>query len=213
MGTTENKKASKKSNATWSQIVLGVVIGVISGTILGVGGTVFNQHGKIERMEEQIIHLKDYIADLEKYPKPETGTYEYQATEIDPSVLVEIIQQQQKSNVKASHSEQDCFTDKDLERFKSRKIQNQIVAELMNDNSFIDLIISIKGMSPTKRQALLDDLCAKVAKPTWRSLGEISSKGQTDAGNEAELLIAEAIVAKVKEVAGLPLEEIKKLYK
>jgi hypothetical protein len=212
MKTAENKKEDKKSNAAWSQILLGVVIGVVSGTILGVGGTIFNQHGKIERMTEQINQLEKQLAVSEKSSKPIENSSEYTVTEVRPSNLEEVIKNQQKSNVKASHSEHNCFTSKDLEMFKNQKKHNQIVADLMNDNSFIDLIISIKNMTPTERQALLSR-CANISKPTWNSLGEISSKGQTDAGNEAELLIAEAIVAKVKEVSGLPLEEIKKLYK
>jgi hypothetical protein len=82
----------------------------------------------------------------------------------------------------------------------------------MNDNAFIDLIISIKGMTPTDRQALLER-CSKIAKPTWGDLGTISSEGQTDAGTEAELLISKAIVTKINEMMRLSVDEIKSYYR
>ena len=207
MKTNENDERNNKSNIAWSA-VLGTII---AGVILGAGATIFYQHGKIERMEERICQLEKRVDESYKQVKPNENIFQIDTADV--SVLVEIIQKQQKSNVKAGKSEHDCFTDKDLEKFKSQKRQDQIVAELMNDNSFIDVIISVKNMTPTKRQVLLDDICAKTAKPTWRSLGEISPKGQSDAGHEAEVLIAEAIVKKVKEIANLPLGEIKKLYK
>lgn len=212
METIENKKDEKKNSIMRSQIIAGVVIGIVTGAVLGIGGTILNQHGKIERMTEQINQLEKQLAISGESSTPVGSTYEYTAKKVNPSNLERIIRNQQKSNIKVSHSENNCFTYEDLETFKNQKKHNQIVASLMDDNSFIDLIISIKHLTPTDRQALLDR-CAKISRPTWGDLGKISSDGQTDAGNEAELLIAEAIVNKVKEISGLPLEKIMKQYK
>ena len=106
------------------------------------------------------------------------------------------------------------ITSENLESFKKQKRPEQIVTDLMNDNSFIDLIISIKKMTPTKRQDLLNK-CSVIAKPTWDEMGRISPNGdgQTDAGQEAERLIAKAIVDKVKEMCNLELDELIKYYK
>jgi len=126
--------------------------------------------------------------------------------------LEDIIKSKHSQYVKTSYSESNCFTDADLEKFRNNKIPNQIVADLMKNNAFIDLIISIKGISPTDRQELLER-CSKIAKLTWANLGKVSPNGQTEAGNQAELLISEAIVNKIQSMMSLSVEEIKKKYK
>jgi hypothetical protein len=206
MRTNENKKDEKTSAIIWIQVIAGVVV----GAILGIGATIFILNGRIERMDEQIKQLKE--STVVNRVTDNLDSNDFSSLKVDPTKLTDIIKEQQRQNVKTSYTEHNCFTDENLNSFKKSKKQDKIVADLMSDNSFIDLIISIKGLSPTDRQKLLDR-CSKIAKPTWGDLGNISSEGQTDAGNEAELLIARSIATKVNEMANLPYDEIKKYYK
>lgn len=201
MGTNE-----KKPNTGWLQIIAGITV----GAIIGIGATIFTLNGKMERMDEQIKNLKERTV-LSNVPENSKSNLD-STSKVDPLKLSDIIKDQQRQNVKTSYNEYNCFTDENLDSFKKSKKQDQIVADLMNDNAFIDLIISIKGMTPTDRQALLER-CSKIAKPTWGNLNNISSEGQTDAGNEAELLISKAIVTKINEMMRLSLDEIKSYYR
>lgn len=206
METNENKREEKKPNIVWIQIIAGVAV----GAILGIGATIFTLNGKMERMDEQIKELKEHTV-VNQVPDNSKSNF-VSTTKVDPLKLSDIIKDQQRQNVKTSYTDYNCFTVENLDSFKKSKKQDQIVADLMNDNAFIDLIISIKSMTPTDRQALLER-CSKIAKPTWGDLGNKSSEGQTDAGNEAELLISKAIVTKIKEMMNLSSDEIKRYYR
>jgi hypothetical protein len=206
METNENKKDEKKPNIVWIQIMAGVAV----GAILGIGTTIFTLNGKMERMDEQIKDLKEHT--IVNQVSDNSKSNFVSTSNVNPLKLSDIIKNLQRQNVKTSYTENNCFTAENLNSFKKSKKQDQIVADLMNDNVFIELIISIKCMTPIDRQALLER-CSKIAKPTWGDLGKISSEGQTDAGNEAELLISKAIVTKIKEMMNLSLDEIKRYYK
>jgi hypothetical protein len=65
-------------------------------------------------------------------------------------------------------------------------------------------------MDATKRQNLLDR-ASTTYKQTWAEMGKVGPEGQTDAGQTAERLIAEAVVEKVKELLKKPDAELRKL--
>ena len=204
----KNQKSKAKFNIFWNQVIIGIVIGII----LGVGGTFLTLRDKITRMDEQLINLEERIKTIQRVEKIPVIVEPFnEPIEADPSKLSEFIKNQQNQNVKTSFSETNCFTDLDLQSFKKERKPEQIVNKLMHDNTFIDLVIAIKNMNPSDRQKLLETN-SQIAKPTWRELGSISKKGQTDAGKEAELLIAKAIVSKIKKLMKLSIDELKKKY-
>jgi len=133
---------------------------------------------------------------------------------IKPGKLIEIIVSKQNERVKKSIGEYayNSFTDKDLEEFKKQDIPSQVKSELKKDNEFLDVVLAIKAMNPTARQKLLEEGVRK-HKRTFEEAGGIDPAGetQTKAGQEAERLIAEAIVNEVRELIKLPEEELKKL--
>ena len=187
---------------------------IIITAITGIVGLVFYLYIKVERMDEKVNGLKDLIdrldKQIEKLDQSSLSTANIPIINTsDPLGLIEIIKDKQKKYVKISRNDYDCFTSENLKSFKEKKTQDQIVTDLMNECSFIDLIISIKKMDATKRQELLNS-CSKIAKPTWTEIGEMTPEGQTNDGQEAELLIADAIVSKVREMSRLPENEIKK---
>jgi hypothetical protein len=52
-----------------------------------------------------------------------------------------------------------------------------------------------------------------MARPTWAQLGKITSKGQTEAGRQAEMMIAEAVSNFAEELAQQPDAELVKMYR
>jgi hypothetical protein len=62
-------------------------------------------------------------------------------------------------------------------------------------------------MGPGAREKLLNE-GMNTYKPTWALRKEISPNGQTEAGQKAERLIAEAIVDLVRELYKLPAEKL-----
>ena len=154
---------------------------------------------------------QETISDVKLSSKEHLPTQEI--PKVDPKKLLEIIRQQQLNNVKESYGEwaYQCFTDDDLNRFVEKKIPSEIANQLKQNNQFLEVILAIKKLQPSKSQKLLDK-CLKISRPTWAELGKISREGQTEAGQKAEKMIAKSIVDLVKELYKLPDDEIKKLF-
>jgi hypothetical protein len=132
---------------------------------------------------------------------------------IKPDKLIEIIKQQQEKNVRLSYGEEASqnFSSVDLANFVREKTTAKIAEELKGNNEFLDTVSAVKAMPPAERQKLLDR-AAVTYKPTWAQLGKIDPSGQTEAGQRAERMIAEAIVNLVKELSKLPEADFRKLY-
>lgn len=115
--------------------------------------------------------------------------------------LIDIIKQQQRNNVRESYGilAGQCFTDEDLDRFNAAGVARTIAEKLKQDKQFIEVVSAIKKMDPSERQKLLNT-CLQTYHQTWQQLRRISSAGQTEAGQQAEREIAEAIVNAVKEL-------------
>jgi hypothetical protein len=193
-----------------NKLLTQVLGGLILASIIAIVTLAFSFNEKIARLEERVTNIKENLDKIRSV----ANSIENADSSItsDPFKLKDLIRNQQSQNVKTSYSETNCFTDIDLAAFIKEKKQDKIVSDLMNDNSFIDLIISIKNMTPSARQTLLDE-SKKIAKPTWGELGGISTNGQTETGKQAELLIANAIVSKINEMIKLPIDQLKKKYK
>jgi hypothetical protein len=78
---------------------------------------------------------------------------------------------------------------------------------LRKDKEFTNVVLALKASPPHEQQKLLD-AALNTRRPTWAELGRIDRQGQTEAGQEAEKMIAEAIVNLVKELLRLPDEDI-----
>jgi hypothetical protein len=124
---------------------------------------------------------------------------------IRPADLLDTIRGEQRKNVKKSTGiEADqCFTNVDLERFESAGQPSKVASGLKGSPAFRKLAEEVKKMPPGDRKALLDS-ARKISHPTWAEQGRITSdgSGQTEAGQRAELLIANAIVDALVELMG-----------
>jgi hypothetical protein len=134
-----------------------------------------------------------------------------QATTEKPEALIDIIKKEQHGAVKESFGEtaSQCFTEQDLAEFIRNRVPEKIVLKLERDPAFLNLVIAIKELSAPKRTALLET-AATTRKQTWAEIGHIDKAGQTDAGKDAELRIARAIVDSVEKLVPLSVVEIRK---
>jgi hypothetical protein len=113
--------------------------------------------------------------------------------------IIELIKQKQKDNVRISYTEYNCFTDVDLQNFNSKKTVDKICSQLRNSKEINKIIIELNKMNKEDLAKLFDN-ASNTYKKTWAELGEITPKGQTDAGQTAEKMIAERIVTLIKEM-------------
>lgn len=194
----------------WKQIIAGIII----GAILGIGGTLLIQERRTTRLETQVENLKSQINQLSSSTQQqEPKTLPPQELKAKPEELISIIQEQQRKNVKESWGElaHQCFTDNDLARFVQNKTTEQITESLKRNPEFLDVVLAIRQMEPSKRKTLLIS-ADKPLRRTWAELGRISREGQTEAGQEAERRIATAIINLVKELVNMPEAEFLALY-
>lgn len=115
---------------------------------------------------------------------------------VQPNVLLTYIQRTQRQFVRASYGplEHQCFTDADLVRFVRAGIPGRVAATAKSSAEFRVLISSIRPMSVQDRERLLR-AARNEFRPTWEQLGRISPEGQSEAGQQADRLIAQVIAA------------------
>jgi hypothetical protein len=87
------------------------------------------------------------------------------------------------------------FTDRDFALFKAARTPEQIAKRLKQAPDFA-AVAGVLGTLPPERLAATMRMVRQTARPTWREMGFIDrqGRGQTEAGRQAELMIAAAIV-------------------
>jgi hypothetical protein len=203
-----NNENESKASSNWRQIAIGVAIGVLSGVILGAGSMFYSQGAQIAVLKEQINQLKTQNVNPGSN-KPKDQPIQIKAK---PNRLIEIIIEDQRIYVKESWGElaNQNFTQKDLDEFKKKDIPKQVTDKLRHNGDFLEVVLAIKQMRLSEQQKLLDQ-ALRTYKPTWEERGTISREGQTEAGQEAERMIAGAVVGLVKELSRLSPEDLRKL--
>lgn len=133
---------------------------------------------------------------------------------VSPDELLEIIKSAQRPEVRESFGvyKGENFDEDMLKEFKKQNVPQLVTERLKHNSYFIDVVLAIKQMRPGAREKLLSE-GMRTYKKTWKELGKISPEGQTDAGQEAERLIAQAIVDLVKELYTMPTEKLNALRK
>lgn len=116
-----------------------------------------------------------------------------------------IIQKQQRLNVCKSYGEwaQECFTWVDLNEFRRTGKLAQIAQALKGLKEIAQIVSSLEALPMSQRDSLPRTYRQPLRK-TWAQLGRISPEGQTEAGQQAEMLIANAIVDMVRNHLGHP---------
>ena len=207
----------KNAAINWPNLFTGIFVGVV----LGVGGGMIAYGQKIAVMQEKISVLEERIKLImsisgnvqEGKSNPNDAVPSNQEPQANPNDLINLVKEAQRSHVKESYGEEagQAFTDADLAKFQSDDIPAMVVSSLMRDRHFIRVVIAIQKMDPLSQQELLNS-AQKPLRPTWAQLGKISSEGQTDAGQQAEKLIAKSVVEKVSELLTKTPKEIANQY-
>jgi hypothetical protein len=133
---------------------------------------------------------------------------------VSPDELLDIIKSAQQSKVRESIGiyKGENFDYDMLKEFKEQNVPQLVTERLKHNSYFIDVVLAIKQMRTGAREKLLSE-GMRTYKKTWNELGRISPEGQTEAGQEAERLLAQAIVDLVKELYNLPAERLDALRK
>lgn len=120
-------------------------------------------------------------------------------------MLTDVVRWQQLRAVRESTGELrgQCFTDDDLDAFRSRNVPAQIVERLTRAPEF-GLIADALRTLPRDQRAEAYRAARTPARPTWREMGFIDplGRGQTEAGQRGERLVAAAIVDAIEAQVG-----------
>jgi hypothetical protein len=128
--------------------------------------------------------------------------------------IVEIIQRAQKANVRPSFGEYayQSFTDQDYRSFTEEGQAWKIAARLVRDRAFMEAVLALQQMPEEDAQSLLKS-DRKPLHATWSQLGRISAAGQTEAGQRAELDIANAIVEIAVRLSALSHAQVEAIFR
>jgi hypothetical protein len=120
-------------------------------------------------------------------------------------MLTDLIVWQQRKYVRTSTGElaHECFTDVDFESFNAAGYPSKIVSRLKKAKDFEVIAAALRTL-PGDQLAEVTKAAKQIARPTWRQMGFIDpeGRGQTEAGHEAELMIATAIADAFANEAG-----------
>ena len=112
-------------------------------------------------------------------------------------MLQDVVRWQQQKHIRKSIGElaNECFTDADFAAFRAGDIPRQIVTGLRKTEDFKVIAAELRKLSPDRLTEAVSQV-RRIARPTWRQMGFIDreGRGQTEAGHQAELMIAAAIV-------------------
>lgn len=114
--------------------------------------------------------------------------------------LVQFITREQKRWVKKSYSEHNCFTDMDLNRFHQQNKAEQVARSLQQNRAFVTLAEKYASLC-AEQQDQVSEAGKGTHAQTWAECGAITPKCQTDAGQAAEMSLADAIVETLQRLA------------
>lgn len=216
-GTQYDLKADAQGNLTLLKLAPGAT-GSVSVNVHTSSGAAAIFDDKLRKEADEDIRncIKPYIQRIidailqdDVADRPSSGK-----SVVQPRLLIEIIKNQQLSNVRKSYGEAagQNFSERDLNDFVRQGKDKAIAKKLKKNDDFVEAVLAIKHMNPTDRQHLFSEVVTTY-RQTWRELGKIDSEGQTEAGQEADKMIAKAIVDLVTDLILLPDNEIRKLGK
>jgi hypothetical protein len=111
--------------------------------------------------------------------------------------LYAFVRDQQHRFVRPSFNEQDCFTWVDLGSLRERLASGEVAQLIQADADFGGVCDAVKRNSPAERDGLFN-AALRIYRPTWAQLGRIDPAGQTDAGQQADILIGQTVVGLVR---------------
>ncbi|ESQ15031.1 MAG: hypothetical protein N838_14805 [Thiohalocapsa sp. PB-PSB1] len=209
-GSQFDLKADGKGNLTFLKLVPGAK-GSVSVNVRESAGAAALFDEKLRKEADEDIRncIKPYIQKIINAILDDNASV---TGAVSPNLLVNIITTQQIANVRKSYGERagQNFSDRDLNQFIRQGRATIIANELKKNRDYLEVVLAIKRMNPTARNDLYTR-AYETYRPTWAELGKIDSAGQTEAGQEADKMIAQAIVEMTQDLLLMPDEEIKRL--
>jgi len=92
----------------------------------------------------------------------------------------------------------ECFTDADYAEFQKNKVAEKTAVELMGKPDMQAAMAALRKLPASDAGKLLEQWRQPLHK-TWAELGMISAAGQTEAGQRAEIDIANAIINMIQK--------------
>jgi hypothetical protein len=131
----------------------------------------------------------------------------------DVSEVEKAIKTAQKDNVRVSWGTRagECFTDMDYQKFKTEQVPLKIAQSLRSDRAFLEGVLALREKPAAEREKFIQS-CRRSLHLTWAELGHIGPDGQTDAGQAAELDIANAVADMIEELVKLPEEKNDEIF-
>lgn len=200
---TENEGSNPAPNSTQS------FWATIPGMLAALGGVLVAIAGLARVLGEYgLLGSKDTASPpkgIAVAPLPTALTSTTTPQEKTPSTtrlrgeLLEVIRTQQALYIRASWGVEASqnFSAADLEEFHSKQMRTKIADELKADPRFQALALAIRLLPATERDNILRDAATNY-RSTWIKIGKIDPLGQTEAGQQAERELAEAIVKLVR---------------
>jgi hypothetical protein len=115
--------------------------------------------------------------------------------------LHEIVQNVQRAMVRESWGEDSasCFTDLDLQEMRRSGLLNRLADRLRTDKVFLEALEKLRALPADERARALRESRVPM-RQRWDQIGEISRRGTTIAGQQAEVMIANRIVDLAEEL-------------
>ena len=159
-----------------------------------IGGFCFSLNAD-ENSGGCVFYLDDVVIVAEQIPTPLDNKAGITQSEGAIGAIHEAIMAAQKANVRESSGTDsyECFTGRDYSNFRSAKTADKIAAELLAQREIQAAILTLRKKSVAQREEIVKQWRCPLRK-TWAQLGRISREGQTDAGQQAETDIANAVV-------------------
>lgn len=192
----------------------GVLVGVLVGSILGIAGTYIAIVQRVTKLEDSLSSAQQQSESLTRVGSSAVMSSALARSAADPQLkLGAIIKTEQRTFVRESWGENahESFTDAERKAFIESHQLETILARLERNNEFLDVILALKRLPPAEKQRVLES-CRKPLHQTWAQMGRISRDGQTQAGQDTELMIANGIVDVVQQLSVRSEDEIRKLY-
>jgi hypothetical protein len=107
----------------------------------------------------------------------------------------------QHSLVRESINEQNCFTWDHLAILREELASGRAARLIEGDPDFQRVCKAVKRIDPDERQNLYDN-ALQIFRQTWAEQGSIGPPGQTDAGQQADVLVGRLVVELVQRRVG-----------
>jgi hypothetical protein len=190
-----DKNDETKTDSPISKITIGVLITIIGALIIGAFSVYVNLVQRVTALETKVVNIEQ-----QRGPAIKNSEDSIPGEKVSKS-LVTLIKTIQGEVIRKSYGTDasECFTDSNMSKFIKDKVIDKITNDLSNDATFIKLVGEIKKLPSDEIQKIKSE-ALKTYSPLKSDVKEGIANWQTSAGQEAEKMVARAVVALVEKL-------------